>query len=503
MPKKRAAKKRSTRAKQAAPSEAAAPDVLDLKEAAEFLKVSKPTFYRWLAQGRIKGFKAGQQWRFYRADLEAFLKSDEPSALRVDADDLRASVDSARRKRGLTPVKWQVREDATPEESAVIQTINTIIGDALDALASDIHLDHQHDVTLVRYRTDGVLGEVFRLPREAGWAIVSRLKLMGDMDILERRVPQDGRISIRRNGKEYDLRLTTVPAIFGESAIVRILDQSSVLIGLDKLGFSKQMQARFEEKLRVNTGMVIIAGPAGSGRTTTLYSALESVNSPEKKIVTVEDPVEYRIRNAMQVHVNRKMGLTMAVALRTFTRCDPDFIVAGELRDRDTAVGCVNAAMTGHLVLTTMHGTDAPSVVTRLIEMGVEPFLVGSSLVAVLAQRLARRVCEHCQTEDAPNASLMERLHKETSVDLARAQFRRGKGCPECRQTGYRGRTSLFELLLVDEGLRELIARPASASEIRAAAIEAGMTTLLADGVEKAARGVTTVAEVMRVLAIE
>ena len=503
MPKKKAATKRPTRAKRAVPPEAAAPDVLDLKEAAEFLKVSKPTFFRWLAQDRIKGFKAGQQWRFYRADLEAFLKTEEPSALRVDGDGLRSAVDKGRRKRGLPAVKWQVKEEATSEESAVIQTVNTIIGDALDARASDIHLDHEHEATIVRYRTDGVLGEVLRLPREAGWAIVSRLKLMGDMDILERRLPQHGRISIERSGREYDLRLTTIAAMFGESAILRILDQSSVLVGLDKLGFSKQMQASFEEKLRVNTGMVIIAGPAGSGRTTTLYSALQSVNSPEKKIVTIEDPVEYRIPNAMQVHVNRKVGLTTAAALRTIVRCDPDFIVVGELKDKETAVNCVNAAMTGHLVLTTMHGREAPSVVTRLIEMGVEPFLVGSSLVAVLAQRLARRVCEHCRTEDTPNPDLMARLHKETSIDLARTEFRRGKGCAECRQTGYRGRISLFELLVVDEGLRELIARPASTADIRAAAIEAGMTTLLADGVEKAARGVTTVAEVMRVLAIE
>lgn len=473
-------------------------DVLDLKAAADFLKVSKPTFYRWLAQGKIRGFKAGTQWRFYRHDLENFLHAEEPSALQVDADALRAAVTKARKSRGLKPIEWP--EDETPEESTVIGTVHTLIGDAIDARASDIHLDNSVDEMLVRYRVDGVLSEVMSLPRHAAKPLVSRLKIMGDMNISERRIPQNGRIIIEYQGREYDIRVTTVPAIYGESAICRILDQSSVLFGLDKLGFSKPMQQAFERILRTPNGLIVVTGPAGSGRTTTLYSSLNLVNTPERKICTIEDPVEYRLSNAMQVHVNRKAGLTTAAALRTFMRCDPDIIMVGDLRDLETAEACVNAAMTGHLVLTAMLPLDAPSVVARLIDMGLEPFLAGASLSAVLAQRLVRRVCPHCTEEYEPSPDLLRRLEKETDLDTAHATFRRGKGCPECRQSGYRGRTGLFELLEIDYRLRELIARPAPTDELHAAAIDLGMTTMLKDGVEKAMQGITTVEEVMRVL---
>jgi type II secretory ATPase GspE/PulE/Tfp pilus assembly ATPase PilB-like protein len=288
--------------------------------------------------------------------------------------------------------------------------------------------------------------------------------------------------------------------VFGESAVMRILAGSSVLIGFDSLGFSKPLLKAFERTLRSPNGMIVVSGPAGSGRTTTVYSALSSISGPQKKIVTIEDPVEYFIPDTMQVHVNRKAGLTMVAGLRWFMRCDPDVIVAGDLRDLETAEQCINAAMTGHLVLTAMLPLDAPSVVTRLIDMGLEPFLVSSSLIAVLSQRLVRRVCPSCAAEYEPSPDLLRRLHSETSLDLARAKFRRGEGCAECRQTGYRGRIALFELLEVDDGMRELIARPAGTSELRAAAVEGGMVTMLRDGVEKAMRGITTVEEVLRVL---
>jgi len=473
-------------------------DVLDLKAAADFLKVSKPTFYRWLAQGKIKGFKAGTQWRFYRADLENFLHAEEPSALQVDSDALRAAVAKARKARKLKPITWPEAE--TPEESTVIGTVHTLIGDAIEARASDIHLDNNADETLIRYRIDGVLNEAMTLPRDASNSLVARLKLMGDMNISERRLPQNGRISIDYQGRDYDVRVTTVPAIFGESAICRILDQSSVLIGLDKLGLSKPMQQAFEKALHLPNGLIVVTSPSGSGRTTTLYSSLNLVNSPDKKICTIEDPAEYRLRNVMQVHVNRKAGLTTAAALRTFMRSDPDIIMVGDLRDLETAEACINAAMTGHLVLTAMLPADAPSVITRLVEMGLEPFLVSASLQAVLAQRLVRRVCPHCTEEYEPSPDLLRRLEKETDLDISRAKFRRGKGCSDCRSTGYRGRTGLFELLEIDYRLRELIARPVSTAELRAAAIDLGMTTMLKDGVEKAMHGITTIEEVMRVL---
>jgi excisionase family DNA binding protein len=473
-------------------------EVLDLASAADLLKVSKPTFYRWLAQDKIKGFKAGGQWRFYKHDLEAFLRAEEPSALHIDADALRAAVTKARKSKGLKPIEWPEAE--TPEESTVIGTVHTLITDAIEARASDIHFDNNVDEMLVRYRIDGVLNEVMSLPRVVALPLVSRLKLMGDMDIAERRLPQNGRIIVEHQGREYDLRVTTIPAVFGESAISRILDQSSILIGLEKLGMSESTRKQFESILNAPNGLVIVTGPAGSGRTTTLYSSLNLVNSPKKKICTIEDPVEYQLRNVMQVHVNRKAGLTTAAAIRTFMRSDPDMVMVGDLRDLETAEGCVSAAMTGHLVLAAMLPLDAPSVVTRLIDMGLEPFLVSASLNAILAQRLIRRVCAKCQERYEPSPDGLRRLKAETDLDVTQAEFYRGKGCPECRNTGYRGRIGAFELLEVDDSIRELIARPASTAEIEAAAVEAGMTTLLEDGVEKAMQGITTIEEVMRVL---
>ncbi|MBN1458042.1 MAG: Flp pilus assembly complex ATPase component TadA [Armatimonadetes bacterium] len=488
---------KSVRRKTAAPEDLG--DVLDLKSAADFLKVSKPTFYRWLAQGKIKGHKAGNQWRFYRHDLEQFLRAEDPSALQVDADALRAAMAKARKSKGLKPIEWPEAE--TPEESTLIGTVLTLIHDAIDARASDIHIDNNSDETLIRYRVDGVLNEVMSLPRDAARPLVSRLKLMGDMDISERRLPQNGRICVEHEGREYDIRVTTVPAVYGESAISRILDQSSVLIGLDRLGMSEAMRKQFEGVLHAPNGLIIVTGPSGSGRTTTLYSSLNLLNSPEKKICTIEDPVEYRLRNVMQVHVNRKAGLTFAAALRTFGRSDPDVILVGELRDMETIQVSVSAAMTGHLVLTATLLATAPAAVTRLIEVGLEPFLASASLTAVLAQRLVRRACPHCTETYDPSPDLLRRLAKETDLDTGRVKFRRGRGCKECRQTGYRGRTGLFELMEIDDKLREVIARCVTTDELRAAAIEGGMTTMLKDGIEKAMEGITTVEEVMRVLA--
>ncbi len=495
------AKVATKRPAKAAPKDQDAPpagEVLDLKSAADFLKVSKPTFYRWLAQGRIKGHKAGNQWRFYRADLESFLRAEEPSALQVDSDALRHAVREARKARKLPPIEWPEAE--TPEESTVVGTVNMLIRDAIDARASDIHIDNNADEALVRYRIDGVLNEVMSLPRDAARPLVSRLKLMGDMNISERRLPQNGRITVRHRDLEFDVRVTTMPAMFGESAICRILDQSSILIGLDRLGLSRPMQESFERILRRNTGMVIVTGPSGSGRTTTLYSALNLINSRRIKVVTIEDPVEYRLRDTMQVHVNRKAGLTFPVALRTFVRCDPDVILVGELRDIETIHACAAAAMTGHLVLTATLPTTAPAIITRLIEVGLEPFIVSASVIGVLAQRLVRRVCPHCKTDYQPDRPVLRRLEAQTGLDLSNATFQRGKGCKECRQSGYRGRTGIFELLDISDKLRELIARPPTTDELRAAAIEAGMTPMLRDGIEKAAQGITTVEEVLRVL---
>jgi len=346
-----------------------------------------------------------------------------------------------------------------------------------------------------------VLSEAMSLPKEAALPIVSRIKLMADLDVSERRIPQNGRIGIARAGSEYDLRVTTVPAVFGEAFTARILDQSSVLVGLDRLGMSADTQTAFENAVRAPSGMVVVSGPQGSGRTTTLYSCLTIFDASRLKILTIEDPVEYRLRNVTQVHVNRKVNLTPAAAMRTFQRSDPDVILVGDLRDLDTAEACLNAAMTGHLVLTSLLPSESSAAVVRLIEMGLEPFMVSSSLSAVLAQRLVRCVCPDCKEPYQPSADLLRRLEVKTGLDLAKATFYRGKGCSACNQFGYKHRTGIFELLRVDERIRELIAKPATTEELRAAAVDNGMTTLLKDGVLKAMEGVTTLEEVLRVLA--
>jgi len=503
-------KGKQKKAKSTPPKPQASDEVLDLRAAAEFLKVSKPTFYRWLAQGKIKGVKAGTQWRFYRRDLEQFLQSSEPSALQVDADALQKAVDVAVKAKGLPRIDWSgpgplglEPETEAPEERTVVRAAETIMCDAIDARASDIHIDIERDRARVRYRVDGVLREVMSLPKEAGHPIVSRFKLMSDLDLSERRLPQNGRIRIRYGDREYDLRSATFPAIFGESVVCRILDQSSVLLGLDKLGFAKETQQVFERILRLPQGLIIVSGPTGSGRTTTIYSALNLINAPEKKVFTIEDPVEYQLRGIVQLHVNRKAGLTFDVALRQFVRGDPDIIFVGELRDQASAETCLMAAMTGHLVLTAMLPLTAPEVVTRLLDMGLEPFIVSAGLKGVLAQRLVRKVCQKCKAPYQPTAEVLRRLQRETGVDLSGAEFQRAKGCPECRGYGFRGRTALFELLEVDDRMRELIARGATTAELREAAIQSGMTTLLADGLTKATQGITTVEEVLRVLSLK
>jgi excisionase family DNA binding protein len=501
-------RKRKQRPVSPSKGEVVAPDeVLELKAAADFLKVSKPTFYRWLAQGRLKGFKAGQQWRFYRRDLEKFLETDEPVVLPAGGDELEQAVGAARKARGLSPIEWNEPgellaprpEDETPEEGVIPRVVATIIADAIDGRASDIHIDGNREGARVRYRIDGVLTDVMTIPRTAQIAIVARLKLDGDMDVVERRMPQNGRIHVTHHGRAYDLRIQTMPAVFGEALMMRILDQSSVLIGFDKLGMTPAMRKAFERHLHANQGLIIATGPSGSGRTTTLYSALNLINTPQKKIVTIEDPVEYTLRDLMQVHVNRKAGLTFAVGVRSLLRSDPDIIMIGDVRDLEVAEITMQAALTGQIVLTAMLPGDAVSVITRLADMGVEPFLIGSALSAVLAQRLLRKVCPSCKTEYKPSPAGLRRLGMSDD-EIARSKFYRGAGCEQCLHMGYYGRTGIFELLEMDDRLREMIASRASLAELHAAAVEAGMVTLLQDGLEKAKQGITTIEELMRVL---
>jgi excisionase family DNA binding protein len=483
-----------------------ADEVLDLKAAADFLKVSKPTFYRWLAQGKLKGFKAGQQWRFYRRDLEKFLESEEPVAIPTGAAEVEQAVYEARKAQGLAPIEWdrpgELLDPSLPaEENPIQRVVNTIIATAIDERASDIHVDVGPEEVRVRYRIDGVLHERMNIPKYVHAPLVSRLKLEGDMDIAERRVPQNGRIRMRHRERDYDVRVQTVPSVFGEAVVMRILDQSSVLIGLNKLGMSEPVQAAFERRLRAPQGLIVSAGPSGCGKTTTLYSALNLVNRPEVQVVTIEDPVEYHLRGVTQVHVNRKAGVTFAVGARTFMRFDPDIIMVGAIRDLDTAEICMQAAMTGNIVLTAMMPGHAEGVITRLAEMGVEPFLIAASVSAVLAQRLVRKVCPSCKAEYQPSRETLRRLGMSED-QIAGAKFYRGGGCDQCHHTGYYGRTGVFELLEVDDRLREVIARGAATAELRAAAVDAGMITMLRDGLEKAQQGLTTIEELLRVLAV-
>jgi type IV pilus assembly protein PilB len=322
---------------------------------------------------------------------------------------------------------------------------------------------------------------------------------MGDMNIAERRLPQDGRIHIRHEGKEYDLRVSTLPTVFGEKGVMRILDQSSVLIGLNKLGMPAETQAELESLIVQPNGMILSSGPTGSGKTTTQYSILNKINSVEKNIITIEDPVEYQLVGLSQVHVNRKAGLTFASAMRSFLRQDPDIIMVGEIRDLETAEMAVQASLTGHLVLSTLHTNDAPASITRLMDMGVEPFLISSSVIAVLAQRLGRRICPNCKEPYKPPAEALRRVGFGVE-DVENVVFYRGRGCEHCRHTGYRGRTGVFELMVLNEEIQDLTVKRAPLSEVRNAALAHGMKTLKQDGFQKVLEGQTTVEEIMRVV---
>jgi type IV pilus assembly protein PilB len=385
------------------------------------------------------------------------------------------------------------------DEAPIIRIVNTILMYAIKDGASDIHIEPQQKGVRVRYRIDGVLHEQMKVPQYVLNPLVSRIKIMGDMNIAERRVPQDGRIHIKMHDKEYDMRVSTCPTAYGEKVVMRILDKSSVMIGLDKLGLYPETQDQLLGMCNQPNGMFLICGPTGSGKTTTLYSSLNVVNSVEKNVMTIEDPVEYQLPGLSQVHVNRKAGLTFANALRAFLRQDPDVIMIGETRDLETAEIAVQAALTGHLLLTTIHTNDAPSVATRLADMGVEPFLISASMIGALAQRLARKICSKCKEEYVPQRELLLRMGFDPKMHPD-AKFYRGHGCDVCRQTGYKGRVGLYELLTVNEEVSEMIVRRAPLSELKEAARANGMITLQEDGLRKAKDGHTTIEEVMRVV---
>jgi type IV pilus assembly protein PilB len=384
------------------------------------------------------------------------------------------------------------------DDAPVVKFVNALISQAVQDRASDIHIEPQEHDLRVRYRVDGVLHEVTTQHRRIHAGVVSRLKIMADLDIAMRRVPQDGRISIKLGGRDIDLRVSTLPTVYGEKVVLRILDKSSVLLQLSDLGFTEHNAARYAASYRKPYGMILVTGPTGSGKSTTLYATLNVINAPTVNIVTIEDPVEYRLVGINQVQIQPKAGLTFPAALRSILRQDPDVVLVGEMRDEETAKMGMEAALTGHLVLSTLHTNDAPSAVTRLSEMGVDPFLVASSIDCVLAQRLARRLCMKCREAYGPTPEELAAsgmAHDGRSLTLYRAV-----GCPACASTGYRGRLAVHEVMTVTEEVGRLIVSRGSTADIAAQARRQGMHTLRQDGLAKALAGLTTLEEIARVI---
>ena len=384
-------------------------------------------------------------------------------------------------------------------EAPVIRLVSLIITNALEARASDIHIEPFENRLIVRYRIDGVLHEVESPPRRLSAAVISRVKIMANLDIAERRLPQDGRIRLRIHGKEIDLRVSTVPTMHGESVVMRILDKGGVALDFQRLGFEEGTLERFLEVLMQPHGILLVTGPTGSGKTTTLYTALERLNQPDVKILTVEDPVEYQMAGINQIQVKPQINLTFANALRSIVRQDPDVIMIGEIRDLETAEIAVQSALTGHLVLSTVHTNDAASTMNRLLDMGVEDYLLTSTVIGILAQRLVRTLCESCKEPHVALPEIVEQMGLARFSSEKQITLYRPKGCPQCAQTGYSGRISIMEMLPMTDPMRSLVMKHATANDLKAEAIREQMLTMYEDGMRKAVRGITTIEEVLRV----
>ncbi len=391
--------------------------------------------------------------------------------------------------------------DLAVEDAPIVKLVNAIMTQAVADRASDVHIEPAEKDVRIRFRVDGVLHEAMpRAPKAIQGGLISRLKVMAELNIAEKRVPQDGRISMKVGGRQLDLRVATLPTVFGEKVVIRILDKSQALIRLDQLGFLEDAYKRYEQAFRKPYGAILVTGPTGSGKSTTLYATLNILNSDDRNIITVEDPVEYRLPGVNQIQVNPKAGLTFASALRSILRADPDIVLIGEIRDRETAMIAVEAALTGHLVLSTLHTNDAPSAITRLIEMDVETFLVASAIDCVVAQRLGRKLCERCKEAYRPDpAELVEAGYAEWQAAEITELFR-PVGCSVCAKTGYRGRIGLYEVMPMTEDIERLTVERASSDDIKAVAVQQGMQTLKDDGLEKARMGVTSIEEVARVV---
>ncbi|MBN1320145.1 MAG: Flp pilus assembly complex ATPase component TadA [Thermoleophilia bacterium] len=400
-----------------------------------------------------------------------------------------------------TPVELRdIREqvDAAP----VVKLVNGVMSRAADEGASDIHFEPQAKDLLIRFRHDGVLHEIMTIPKRLQAGVISRLKIMADLDIAERRIPQDGRIGLVVGGRPIDMRVATLPTVYGEKVVIRLLDRSNVMLKLEDLGFSEFALSRYTRSFSKPYGAILVTGPTGSGKSTTLYGTLNILNTPEKNIITVEDPVEYRLAGINQVQVNVKAGLTFGAGLRSILRCDPDIVMIGEIRDKETAQIAVESALTGHLVLSTLHTNNAPGALSRLTEMGVEPFLTASAVDCVIAQRLVRKLCEYCKEAYQATREMLERLDFPENVvdDWKNISLHRAVGCSRCSNTGYKGRVGIYEIMPVTEAIERLIVERKSADEILRVAAAEGMITLRQDGLERVVQGKTSIEEISRVI---
>jgi len=391
--------------------------------------------------------------------------------------------------------------EADPDDAPIVRFVNLIIGQAIQDLASDIHIEPGEFEMRVRYRIDGVLHDVQQAPKNIQNGVISRLKIMSDINIAERRRPQDGRMSVQHGGQVIDLRVATLPTVYGEKVVMRILDNKATKRDIGELGMLEGNLSAFRASYTKPYGMILVTGPTGSGKSTTLYTTLHAVSRPEINVITVEDPVEYRMAGINQVQVNPKAGLTFASALRSILRSDPDVVLLGEIRDQETAQIAIEASLTGHLVLSTLHTNDAPSAVTRLIEMDIEPFLVGSALDCVVAQRLARRLCDRCKQLQEYDAAYLDHLGFGRREDEASVRLYHAVGCSACSGTGYRGRMAIHEVMTVNEDIERLAVARASSAEIMRLAVSQGMLTLRQDGWAKVRSGLTSIEEILRVVA--
>ena len=383
-------------------------------------------------------------------------------------------------------------------DAPIIKLVNLMLSQAVKARASDIHIEPYQNRIKVRYRVDGILYDILSPPKHIQSTLISRIKIMARLNIAEKRLPQDGRIEIKIGDKSVDIRVSTIPTAFGERVVLRLLDKTTVLLKLSDLGMSEQRLKIFNELIKSAHGIILVTGPTGSGKTTTLYAALSSINNPDINIITIEDPIEYQIEGIGQIQVNPKINITFANGLRSIVRQDPDVILVGEIRDLETAEIAIQAALTGHLVFSTLHTNDSASAVTRLIDMGIESFLVTSSVIGILAQRLVRNVCNECKEEYIPDEESLENIGITPEMSSGKKIYK-GKGCQDCLNTGYKGRTGIFELMILDDAIKSLILKTSDSNAIKKKAVNQGMVTLRQDGALKVLNGITTVEEILRI----